>query len=218
MICFRRSERGGFAAAFALLALAMAAAGAEPAAPPDARALFAAFSGVEAFEARFEETKEMALLAAPLVSRGRLYFTRPGLLARHVEEPSPSRVLITPDLLTFSDASGERRMDLHARPDVKLFVESFVRVLMGDEATLARVYRIGYERDGASWRLVLEPKGEELAHIVQRMVLSGQGLAVEEIRVEDAAGDVTVTQLSEVDTERRFDPEERAELFSESAR
>src|SRR5689334_3239312 len=51
----------------------------------DATGLLRAFSGMPGLEARFREEKRIALLARPLTSEGRLFFTHPGLLLRRVE-------------------------------------------------------------------------------------------------------------------------------------
>src|SRR5262249_34114382 len=71
----------------------VAAAGAA-AAPPTLAALLEGFRTMPGFEARFEEEKTLALLAAPLKSRGRLYFAPPATLLRRVEAPDPHDILI----------------------------------------------------------------------------------------------------------------------------
>src|ERR1700712_3927458 len=67
--------------------------------------LMAAFSRMPGLEARFVEEKHLSMLARPLTSQGRLYFARPGLLLRRVEQPQKSEVLITPQQLTLKDAN-----------------------------------------------------------------------------------------------------------------
>ncbi|MEE9385376.1 MAG: outer membrane lipoprotein carrier protein LolA [Nannocystaceae bacterium] len=195
------------------------APGVSPTADLDLQTLLTAFSEMPGLQARFVEEKHMRLLAAPLVSKGRLYFTRPGYLARHVESPSPSKVLISPDMLRYSDRSGEGQIDLRARPDVKLFVESFVRVLAGDEAGLATVYAIYFEAPTAAamgWTLVLTPKSLSLRKLISRLTITGQGLAVHELKVEETSGDWSVTRISDVNPARIFSMEERRRLFGAS--
>src|SRR5262245_33876290 len=58
--------------------------------PADAKALFATFARIPGLEAHYTEKKHLALLAAPLESKGRLYFLAPGYLARVVESPEKS--------------------------------------------------------------------------------------------------------------------------------
>ena len=64
--------------------------------PTDARSLLEKMSTVSGLEARFVEKKKLALLKAPLVSEGRIYYTRGGYMARVIEKPVASTVRIGP--------------------------------------------------------------------------------------------------------------------------
>jgi hypothetical protein len=122
---------------------AAAAEGAER--PTDARSLLQAMSKVSGLEARFVERKQLALLKAPLVTEGRIYYTRGGHMARVVEKPIPSTVRIGPTKLEVIDDGGRKDVDLRSRPDIKTFVGSFVHVVAGDYDALADVYKLAFE-------------------------------------------------------------------------
>ena len=177
--------------------------------------LMAAFSKMPGLEARFVETKRLGLLAQPLESRGRLYFARPGLLLRRVESPRRSELVITPKELKMRDEDGEQVIDLRARPDVRPFVESLTWLLAGDQKALSAVYSLQFERgDGHTpWQLTLTPKAEPLAHLIAFIRVIGTGLAVSEIRVQEKAGDETVTHIVEANPARTFQPAELQSLF-----
>lgn len=179
----------------------------------DLDGLLAAFASMPGLEAQFVEEKQLAMLARPLTSSGTLYFTQPGLLHRRVEVPRPSTVVITPDTLQFSDDSGTEIIDLRSREELGLFVESLVWVLAGDRAALERVYRIEFTPTAEGWTLSLTPQGPPLSEIITALTIRGRGLAVGEIRVDETAGDHTVTRISAADPERVFGAAERAELF-----
>ncbi len=201
--------------------------------PKTARALLAALASVGGLEARFVEEKKLALLRAPLRSAGVLYFARPGLLARHVVTPEPSWVRIAPGRILIADPAGERRVDLRARPDVRLFVESFTRVLEGDHEGLAEAYSLQFEPAVASasgepqkqargrpapggsraWQLTLTPRARPLSDLVARIEITGRALSVEQLRVVETKGDTTTTRLSCVDAARTFSEAEKASLF-----
>ena len=101
MTCFAEFSRkvvGVVLVAGALLAGPAAAQ--EPVAAPVASTpaleqLLARFAAMSGLSARFREEKRMALLAAPLVSEGTLYFAPKGRLARHITAPAPATVLLT---------------------------------------------------------------------------------------------------------------------------
>lgn len=197
---------------------------AEPAAntgPQTAAELFSKMATLSGLEATFVETKKVALLKVPLRSEGALYYMRPGYLLRQVTAPKPSQVLITPERLELKDAQGSRTMDLRARPDVKLFVESFIKVLAGDQAALSKVFDIQFERLAASnlpapqptWALSLTPKAAPLNHLVRKLTLTGKGYAVERIEVLETKGDSAVTELTVKTVGRTFSEQEKQTLF-----
>lgn len=196
-----------------LIALLLMAAPVRAQPAPDLPQLLAAFSRMPGLEARFVEKKRIGILAQPLESRGRLYFTRPGLLLRRVESPRRSEVVITPRELKLRDDSGEQSIDLRARPDVRPFVESLTWLLAGDQKALASVYTLAFERTQGAWQLTLTPRAEPLSHLIAYVRVLGEGLAVREIQVREKSGDETVTEIVEANPSRKFEPAERKSLF-----
>ncbi len=193
-----------------------------PVRPADAAALFAAFARMEGLEARFEEEKHVALLAAPLTSRGTIYFLPPGHLARVVTAPESTTLRITPDELVVESAEGVERIDLRRSDDVRRFVTSLVRVFAGDRAALERSYDVAYGADpdaddDAAWRLTLTPKAKPLTEMMRSLRLFGRGVEVRAIEVTEPTGDRTVTTIVEADPARRFTAEEKERLFGLSA-
>lgn len=184
----------------------------------DAASLLNAFSKMPGLEARFREEKHIALLAKPLESRGRLFFTHPGLLLRRVETPRPSEVIITGDSVRMRDASGEQALDLRARKDIRPFVESLTWILAGNRKALEGVYAVSFqgETSAAPWQLTLKPKVEPLSHLVAHIRIRGRGFAVAQIEVAETSGDKTVTEILEANPRRNFDAAEKAKLFGPS--
>jgi outer membrane lipoprotein-sorting protein len=190
--------------------------------PQTATELFNKMATLSGLEATFVETKKVALLKVPLRSEGKLFYMRPGYLLRQVTTPKPTQVLITPERLELKDAQGTRTMDLRARPDVKLFVESFIKVLAGDQASLAKAFDIQFERSTtapqpanspATWTLTLTPKAAPLSQLVRKLSLMGKGYAVERIEVLETKGDSAVTELTVKAVGRSFTDQEKRTLF-----
>jgi outer membrane lipoprotein-sorting protein len=179
----------------------------------DLQTLLAAFAAMPGLEATFVEEKHLGMLARPLTSTGTLYFTQPGLLHRRIDTPRPSTVVITPDTLRFSDESGTEEIDLRARADVRLFVESLVWILAGDQAALDATYSAEFTTEGSGWTLTLTPRRAPLSDVISALSIRGTELSVEEIRVDETAGDSTITRISDADPARTFDDAERTELF-----
>jgi len=225
MTCFAEFSRkvvGVVLVAGALLAGPAAAQ--EPVAAPVASTpaleqLLARFAAMSGLSARFREEKRMALLAAPLVSEGTLYFAPKGRLARHITAPAPATVLIDEGSLRFADAGGTETMSLTQNPVVRLFVDSFVKIFAGDRVALERMYTMELAAlpaaaDGvARWSLRLRPRVAPMTQIIERLELVGHDVALESMRVVEVGGDETLTTFSEVDTQRRFTAEELSALF-----
>lgn len=190
-----------------------------PEEPTDARTLLRALASVEGLEARFTERKRLALLKAPLVSEGRLYYMRPGYMARIVESPAPSVVRIGPASLEVEDASGKQSFDLRSRPDIKMFVESFVHVVAGDHDRLAATYALAFRpaESGGEWTLTLTPSRKPLTDLVQRLEINGRGYEVTTIRVLEKKGDSTEITMQAVNPSRRFSAEDRRQIFGVTA-
>src|SRR6478736_2508186 len=74
--------------------------------------LLSAFKKSPGVSAHFVEEKHIALLKKPLKSEGNIYFAPPGKLARHVDAPKPSKILLEGDELRISDGKGVRSVDL----------------------------------------------------------------------------------------------------------
>lgn len=211
------------AAALGITFLCAFAWGADKAPSPalDLPTLLRAFAQSPGLSARFTERKHMALLAEPLESAGHLYFTPPGLLARHTVTPEPAVLLIEPKQIRMFDGTRWETLDLGGKPVVRLFVESFVRILQGDAAALERLYVLDFKADvqnRAAWTLVLRPKVAPMDKFIDRLELHGQRVVLDRMRIVEKGGDETVTQFHDVDPARRFTPAEKARFFFQQAR
>jgi len=176
--------------------------------------LFERLGRVEGLRARYREQKRITLLKQPLRSEGVIWFARPDLLLRSTEQPEPSTLLIEGTKLELADASGTRRIDTQASPVLRQFVLSFVYVLSGDQAALAGIYVLRFERVASGgWRLLLTPKQAELARVVKQIEVFGKGASVERMVLDEAQGDSTTMEFFEVDLGQRFDAAARQRIF-----
>jgi hypothetical protein len=187
-----------------------------PAAPRDVGALLAAFAANPGFEAEFAETKTIALLSAPLETRGRIYFRRPDRLLRVVESPVRARVLVTPHEVKMRSDGKVERLALGTMPEVRALVSSLLGLLAGDRAALEEAHAPSLELlDGGRWRLTLVPRSKRLAALVGELRFEGRAAIVERITVREASGDVSVTEVLRPDPTRVF-PEGALDRLFES--
>jgi hypothetical protein len=210
-----------FAAAAALVAQGSAAPTA-PAPAPSPPALAGsdqkrpADAKLPGLEAEYEEEKHLALLALPLKSKGRMLFLPPGYLARLVEAPEKSQLLITPEQIRIDGRDGREIVDLKRSDRVRVFVTALVQVFAGNEPVLRKSFTVDYAVDPkstAAWTLTLTPKEKSLEQMLTRLTMQGEGLAVARIEVVDPNGDRTVTRVVKADPKRTFDAAEKQRWF-----
>lgn len=174
-------------------------------APADLPALLARFRTVRGLSARFREEKFIALLEEPLVSEGVLHFAPPARIARLVERPAASSMVLDGDELRLIDARGTQRIDLQRMPIVRAFVDAFRAVLAGDGAALDRSFRTRLRRESdGSWTLGLSPRIRAVARAIRWVELSGRDVRISRLRIIEVSGDESRTVFTDVDTARAY--------------
>jgi hypothetical protein len=185
-------------------------------------ALLGGFRALQGLEAHFVEEKHLGLLAAPLKTEGVLYFDPPGRMARHATVPRSQVLVVTPTRVVMQDGPSVEVIDLEKKPVVRLYVESFVKILAGDQVALERLYQIRWHLTGRAtdpdWEMVLVPRIAPMSQTVKAVEVRGQGLTLTRMRVSELNGDETVTSFSQVRIDRRFTEAERQKLFDAAPR
>lgn len=186
--------------------------------PADVPALLARFRTVRGLSAHFREEKTIALLEEPLVSEGVLFFAPPARLARVVESPTPSSMVLDGDELRLVDPRGTQRVDLNRVPTVRVFVDAFRAVLAGDDAALARSFRTRLRRDAdGSWTLGLSPRAPAVARAIRWIEVTGRDVRIARLRIIETSGDEARTTFSEVDTTRVYSAADARRIFGARA-
>ncbi|NJN46653.1 MAG: hypothetical protein HC808_09415 [Candidatus Competibacteraceae bacterium] len=96
---------------------------------------------VKTINARFQERKELAMLAEPLLLTGTLSYNAPHYLQKHTLQPYDERYTVDQDWLTIETSEGRRNLYLPGHVEVGALVEAIRATLAGDLATLQRYYR-----------------------------------------------------------------------------
>jgi hypothetical protein len=167
--------------------------------------------------AEFTETKELALLSAPIESRGVLHFIPPDRMARRTLAPAESSLVVDGKRVLFRDASGAAPVDLSGDPSAKEFVDNFTTIFRGDLAALRAKYDVRFESEPPRWRLVLEPKDAVLRRFVASVTLAGEGETMREMVLLERDGDRTTTRFGRVETDHVYSPAETEALFGAAA-
>lgn len=161
---------------------------------PDAAALAAIVARLErpaVVRGDFEQSKQIAGLARPLVSRGHFVVARGEGILWDTLEPFPQRLRITASGIG-AGAPEDGASLVGTAPGTALRELNRVlgAVFEADLAVLQEYFRTRGETAGDGWRLVLEPRAAALSRVFSGITLEG-GRLVEAIELREANGDVT---------------------------
>jgi outer membrane lipoprotein-sorting protein len=196
----------------ALLALlsALSSASAEPS---RVDAILAKLRQTQAFSARFREEKRIALLNAPLVSEGELYYARPARLIRRTHKPEAALLVMDARMLRFQDASGAHTLSLAENPALHALTSTLSQILAGDRPALEASATVSDESaSGAAFRLRVIPKPKNVQKLVRAMIFEGTGVSLTRMTVIDGNGDEAVTQFSDMRVRKPYTDAEWAKL------
>ena len=129
----------------------------------------AAAGGIQSVEAAFTQEKHLEILAEPLVSRGRLLFAAPDKLRWEYEAPLPSVLLMDGDRVQrFVKTGGAWTEDASAALPAMSFVMQEISRWMNGRFDDNPDFEARLEPEG---RIVLTPRKEALATVIQKIVL-----------------------------------------------
>lgn len=149
--------------------------------------------------ATFTEQKHVALLARPLTSSGTIVFDRDKGIVRAVVKPKPQTVILTRTSLKLIKGKTVEEIPLDKSKDLKAFALIFPTLLRGERAALEKSFDIGlYGSEGDWWALTFAPKSAALKKFVTTVTVIGKTTDAVALRIVEASGDSTETQLSDV--------------------
>lgn len=152
---------------------------------------------VERSEARFIETKHMALLEQPLVLTGTLSYERPHKLEKLVTSPYRERLAVQGDQLTVETKGKSKTLPLDRQPMLRAFVESIRATRAGDLPALEKYYELDLTGDAGAWTLTLKPYDPAMRKQVKAVVMSGQNERVVQVEVFESGGDRSTMVINE---------------------
>ena len=202
------------AACWASALLAAAALADEPQAPGDELAqILRRMAETPGVEAAFEERKEIALLAAPIETRGVIYFVPPDRFARFTTAPGESALVVEGDQVRLREGAAARVIELSGNRVARVFVENFVALWSGDRERLERLYALEIQGARDAWELRLVPRRAPLADVISSITLRGDRDAMRELVVLERDGDRTTTRFSRTRHDRAFTAAELERIF-----
>lgn len=141
--------------------------------------------------AEFTQSKQMAAMKRPLVTSGRLVYSRRHGVLWQIEQPFRMSYVLGEDRIVEIGADGVRReRGLRDVPGLAQVGRVF-RALLGANTTALREYFDATARgDPGKWEIELKPRQPQLAQFLTGLQLSG-GRFVDSITIGEAGGDST---------------------------
>lgn len=190
------TPRGRRAACLALLlAWIGAPAGAAGTADWTLPALMQRLAQHPAGEVRFTETKKLAVLDTPVTSSGRLVYSPPDRLEKHILTPRAESLVVERDQLSMTRDGRTRTMRLSQYPELMSIIEAIRGTLVGNQALLAQHYTLALAGTEQDWRLTLSPLDERLQRWVRQITVVGRRNTVSRIETLQANGDSSVLEI-----------------------
>ncbi|HET7135885.1 MAG TPA: outer membrane lipoprotein carrier protein LolA [Casimicrobiaceae bacterium] len=159
-------------------------------------ALMNALRAVPARHATFEETRQMAVLNAPLVRRGTLDYVRPSRLEMRVTAPRPEHLVIEGSRLSVERGGEVTVVDLAAQPMLAAWIESLRATLAGDAASLIAHFDVSLTGTLAAWHLTLVPRDENLRNVIASVDIDGHQGEPTRFAIDGLRGDSTVITIA----------------------
>lgn len=186
---------------FALRALLLASALLVPALSQAADwtldTLMQALAHHPANRATFVETKNLAMLDAPIESSGELRFAAPDFLEMRTLKPKRQTLILQANQVTLEMDGRSHQFDLRDHPDIAVLINSIRATLNGDRKALQRDYTTTLDGTAASWELTLSPVDAKARARVRRIQIGGRQGQVQTIAVLQADGDSSLMTIHE---------------------
>lgn len=141
--------------------------------------------------AEFVQTKRMAAMKRPLVTSGRLTFSRKQGVLWQIEQPYRMSYVLGETRIVEIGSDGARRVrETRDVPGLAQVGRVFHAMLGANPAALREYFDVAVQGDAARWTVELKPRQAQLAQFLTGLQLSG-GRFVEEIRIGETGGDST---------------------------
>jgi hypothetical protein len=144
----------------------------------------------------FAETRQSALLAAPLEITGVLYRDDQGRLIRETHGPREETQILAADHVEVRRPTGYRqRFSLRRAPELAALRQALGAILDGDVNALTEHFEYTLEHDDQEWTLTLAPIDPTLAERVASLRLQGSTGELASLRLTTADGETIETRF-----------------------
>jgi len=147
---------------------------------------------IQSLEGHFEQQKTIAVLPAPLKSHGHYVFTQGKEVYWETLMPVQSRVLLTPEGISFSDPSGEQNAPAQAQhAGAEVVAKMFMGVIAGELDSMQDYFTLTATGSASAWKIQMVPRSTNISAYITRIEVRGAEFT-EQLEILEANGDKTL--------------------------
>lgn len=162
----------------------------------DLAGLLDALAAEPVAEVGFTEFRRSELLVDDLEVSGTLRRDKRGRLVREIHAPEAETQILSASHVEVHRADGrQRRFRLQRAPELEVLYHALNGIFSADAAALSEHFDTTIEGDLAAWRLVLQPRADQLAESVQRLTVCGSDARILQFSLHLADGEITRTRI-----------------------
>ncbi|MBB1075108.1 hypothetical protein HUU62_11880 [Rhodoferax sp. 4810] len=179
---------------WAMLTIQNPPAGANSLQPPDVTTLMALLRQVQMVEVQYQETVESSLIHTAISTRGRLIYHTPDRIQR-ISDQGDGFILTGEQLQLITAHQVIKTLLISDIPPLQLLIGTLRAVFAGDLATLRTQYQLTYTTQLDRWTLALTPRNPTLLPMLQRLLISGDGVNLISLEITEANADRRVLRM-----------------------
>jgi hypothetical protein len=194
-----------------LISLVTAMLSISPAAAVESDTLIAIGKQIEqhhVVRAEFTQTKQMADLKRPLITRGKLVYSRDHGVLWQIEQPYRISYVLGEEKIVEISAHGIRKeRSMRDIPGLAQIGRVFRAMLSANTATLKSYFDTSVQGDTSQWAIQLTPQQAQLKQFLTQLKLQGSHF-VEAIDIDENNGDRTTIRFTDSQAATTPSPEE----------
>jgi hypothetical protein len=176
------------------------------------RELSAALAANGNVAAPFTENRYLPFKKIPVVFTGDMRLSPERGLSLAYTKPENQLMIVDSQGVLLRDARGRQR-ELPNDPRAQAATTALLHVMRFDLAELSKNFDLYGLRTGDDWQLVFDPRPGELASVLHRLVVTGQGAQVKKLEMRKSALQGMEILIGDVRTQVEFTPEETQKSF-----
>jgi hypothetical protein len=162
--------------------------------------------------APFTENRFLPFKKIPVVFTGDMRLSPERGLSLAYTKPENQLMIVDSKGVLLRDGRGRSR-ELPSDARAQSATTALLHVMRFDLPELSKNFDLYGRRDGDAWQLVFEPRAGELANVLTRLVVTGQGAQVKKLEMRKSALQGIEILIGDVRDHVEFTPEEIQKFF-----